>query len=105
MLMVAQWQKACGQRRWRRNCCARYRTRCWALPHMGYPRWPKRYQLAPHVVAGGKLAVVHNGIIENSLSWASMQDKGYHLSPIRTLKLHAVLADLFEQTGELTCCA
>lgn len=76
---------------------------------IGHTRWathggPSDVNSHPHVVARGKLAVVHNGIIENFAELkTSMQDKGYHfVSDTDTEVAAAVLADLFEQTGELT---
>ncbi|MDY3128183.1 MAG: glutamine--fructose-6-phosphate transaminase (isomerizing) [Corynebacterium sp.] len=75
---------------------------------IGHTRWathggPTDVNAHPHVVADGKLAVVHNGIIEN---FAELKDelraKGYHfVSETDTEVAATLLADIFIEVGDL----
>lgn len=78
---------------------------------IGHTRWathgaPSDVNAHPHVVANGKLAVVHNGIIENFSELRSeLQAKGYtFVSETDTEVAATLLGDLFagEAEGDLT---
>ncbi len=78
---------------------------------IGHTRWathggPTDQNAHPHVVDGGKLAVVHNGIIENFSELRSqMRGKGYEfISETDTEVAATVLGDVFrtEAAGDLT---
>ncbi len=78
---------------------------------IGHTRWathgaPSDVNSHPHVVAGGKLAVVHNGIIENFVELRTeLQAKGYtFISETDTEVAATLLADTLEgeAAGDLT---